>query len=79
MGGGLVLELGKFGMDRGAIGEVMNDEGRRGVGVNVGRGDMRWEVGAEAFPEVVSLKAAGTEFSPVHCVLVALLLLVDEV
>ena len=65
MGGGFVLELGKFGVNRGVIGEVTNDEGRRGVGVNAGRGDARWEVGAETFPEAVGLKVAGTEFSPV--------------
>ena len=73
------MELGKFSANRGVVGEVTNDEGRRGVGVSVGRGDACWEVGAEAFPEAVSLKVAGTEFSPVHCILVALLVLVDEV
>ena len=73
------MELGKFSADRGAAGEVADDEGRRGIGREARRGDARGEVGAEAFPEMVGLKAAGTEFSPVHRVLVALLVLVDEV
>ena len=73
------MELGKFGADRGAVGEVTDDEGRRGIGWETRRGDARGEVGAEAFPETVGLKATGTEFSPVHHVLVALLVLVDKV
>ena len=79
MGGGFVLELGEFGANRGAVGEVTDDEGPRGIGGDARRGDACWEVGAEVFPEAVSLKATGTEFSPVHCILVALLVLVDEV
>ena len=39
MGGGLVLELGEFSADRGAAGEVMDDEGRRGIGGDARRGD----------------------------------------
>ena len=73
------MELGKFGADGGATGEVTDDEGRRGIGREARRGDARGEVGAEAFPEAVSLEAAGTEFSPVHHILVVLLVLVDEV
>ena len=73
------MELGEFGTNGGAAGEIMDDKGRRGVGRNARRGNTCWEVGAKAFPEMVSLKAAGTEFSPVHCVLVVLLVLVDEV
>ena len=73
------MELGEFGVDQGAAGEVTDDEGRRGLVLMWGGGDACWEVGAEAFPEAVSLKAAGTEFSPVHCILVALLVLVDKV
>ena len=79
MGGGFILELGKFGANRGAIGEVMDDEGRRGIGLDAGRGNAQGEVGAETFPEAISFKAAGTEFSPVYGVLVVLLVLVDEV
>ena len=73
------MELGKFGASRGTIGEVVNDEGRRGVSVDMRRGNARGEVGAEVFPKMISFKAAGTEFSPVHCVLVVLLVLVNEV
>ena len=40
MGGGFILELGKFGVNRGAVGEIMDDEGRRGVGVDTRRGDV---------------------------------------
>ena len=39
MGGGFVLELGEFGADRGAAGEVVDDEGRRGIGREARRGD----------------------------------------
>ena len=35
MGGRFVLELGEFGADRGAAGEVTDDEGRRGIGREV--------------------------------------------
>ena len=73
------MELGEFGADRGAAGEVTDDESRRGIGRETRRGDACGEVGAEAFPEAVGLKAAGTEFSPVHRILVALLVLMDEV
>ena len=31
MGGGFILELGEFSANQGAIGEVADDEGRRGV------------------------------------------------
>ena len=73
------MELGKFGVSRGMIGEVVDDEGRRGIGVDTRRGTAQGEVGAEAFPKAISFKVAGTEFSPVHCILVALLVLVNEV
>ena len=73
------MELGEFGADRGVVSEVTDNKGRRGIGGEAGRGDMCWEVGAEALPETVSLEATGTEFSPVHHVLVTLLVLVDEV
>ena len=73
------MELGEFGANGGVAGEITDDKGRRGIGRDARRGDACWEVGAKVLPETVSLKAAGTEFSPVHCVLVALLLLVDEV
>ena len=79
MGGRFILELGEFGANRGVAGEVTDDEGRRGIGGEVRRGDACWEVGAKAFPESVSLEATGTEFSPVHRILVTLLVLVDEV
>jgi hypothetical protein len=79
MGGGFVLESGEFGANRRAVGEVMDDESRRGIGGDARRGDACQEVGVEAFPEAVSLEATGTEFSPVHCVLVVLLILVDKV
>ena len=79
MGERFILELGEFSADRGVVGEVAHDKGRRGVGVGTRRGNARGEVGAEAFPKVISFKVAGTEFSPVHCVLVVLLVLVDEV
>ena len=39
MGGRFVLELGEFSVDRGAAGEVMDDEGRRGIGGDARRGD----------------------------------------
>ena len=39
MGGWFVLELGEFGADRGAAGEVADDEGRRGIGREARRGD----------------------------------------
>ena len=39
MGGGFVLELGEFGVDRGAAGEVTDDKGRGGIGREVRRGD----------------------------------------
>ena len=73
------MELGKFGADRGAAGEIMDDKGRRGVGRDAWRGNACWEVGAKTLPEVISFKATGTEFSPVHCVLVVLLVLVHKV
>ena len=73
------MELGEFGMDRGVAGEVTDDKGRGGIGREARRGDACGKVGAEAFPEAVGLKAAGTEFSSVHRVLVMLLVLVDEV
>ena len=63
------MELGQFGANRGARGEVTDDEGRRGIGVDTRRGDARGEVGAEAFPKAIGFKVTGTEFSPVHCVL----------
>ena len=40
MGGGFILELGKFGANGGTIGEVTNDEGRRGVGLDTRRGNV---------------------------------------
>ena len=40
MGGWLVLELGEFGVDGGAISEVVDDEGRRRIDVNARRGDV---------------------------------------
>ena len=40
MGGGFVLELGEFGVDRGAAGEVMDDKGRRGIGREARRGNV---------------------------------------
>ena len=73
------MELGEFGTDGGMAGEITDDKGRRGVGRDARRGDACWEVGAKMLPETVSLQAAGTEFSPVHRVLVALLVLVDKV
>ena len=39
MRGGFVLELGEFGADRGAAGEVADDESRRGIGREARRGD----------------------------------------
>ena len=33
------MELGEFGADRGAAGEVADDEGRRGIGREARRGD----------------------------------------
>ena len=78
VGGWFILELGEFGANRGAVGEVTDDEGQRGIGGDARRGDACWEVGAKMFPEAVSFKAAGTEFSPVHCILVALLVLVSR-
>ena len=39
MGGGFVLELGKFGANGGTAGEVMDDKGRRGIGRDARRGD----------------------------------------
>ena len=79
MGRQLVLELGEFSADRGATGEVTDDKGRRGVGVNVRRGNVRGEVGVDAFPEVVVLEAVDTEFPSVYCFLIVLLVLVDKV
>ena len=38
MGGRFVLELGEFSVNRGAAGEVTDDEGRRGGGREVRRG-----------------------------------------
>ena len=40
MEGQLILELGKFSVDRGMAGEVADDKGRRGVDVNVRRGNV---------------------------------------
>ena len=40
MGGQFVLELGKFGANGGAAGEVTDDKGRRGVGREARRGDV---------------------------------------
>ena len=79
MGGGFALELGKFGADGRATGEVMDDEGRRRVGLDMRRGNAQGEVGTKVFPKAISFKAAGIEFPPVHCILVALLILVNEV
>ena len=73
------MELGEFGANRGAAGEISDDKGRRGIGGDVRRGDACGEVGAEAFPEAISFEAAGAELSPVYCVLVALLVLVNKV
>ena len=73
------MELGEFRANRGATGEVTDNKGRRGIGRNARRGNACWEVGAEALPEAVSFEATGTEFPPVHCILVTLLVLVDEV
>ena len=39
MGGGFVLELGEFSTDRGTVGEVTDDKGRRGIGRETRRGD----------------------------------------
>ena len=39
MGGRFVLELGEFGTNRGAAGEVTDDEGRRGIGWEARRVD----------------------------------------
>ena len=39
MGGWFILELGEFGADRGAAGEVAEDEGRRGIGREARRGN----------------------------------------
>ena len=39
MKGQLVLELGKFSVDRGMVSEVADNKGRRGVVVNMRRGD----------------------------------------
>ena len=79
MGGGFILELGEFGANGGAAGEITDDKGRRGVGRDARRGNACWEVGAKTLPEAISFKATGTEFSPVHCILVALLVLVHKV
>jgi hypothetical protein len=79
MGGGFILELGEFGVDRGVAGEVLDDKGRRGVCGDARRRDACGEVGAEAFPEAIGFEAAGAELSPVYCVLVALLVLVNKV
>ena len=40
---------------------------------------MRGEVGADAFPEAIVLKAIDTEFPSVYCFLVAFLVFVNEV
>ena len=79
MGGGFALELGKFSADGRATGEVTDDEGRRRVGLDMRRGNAQGEVGTKAFPKAISFKAAGIEFPPVHCILVALLVLVNKV
>ena len=39
MGGWLIPELGEFGVDGGATGEVVNNKGRRRIGVNTRRGN----------------------------------------
>ena len=39
MGGGFVLELGEFGADGGATGEVADDAGRGRIGREARRGD----------------------------------------
>ena len=74
----LILELGEFSMDKGMIDEVVGDKGRRGVGVNMEKGDARGEVGLDVFLEVVVFKASDAEFSPVDSFLKTLLVLVDE-
>ena len=78
MEGQLILELGEFSMNKGMVGEVVDDKGRRGVGVNVEKGDARGEVGLDVFLEVVVFKASDAEFSPVDSFLKTLLVLVDE-
>ena len=67
MGGQFILELEKFSADGGAAGEVVDDEGRRRIGVNVERGDARGEVGVNAFPETVVFEAVDREFPSVNC------------
>ena len=57
----------------------MDNKSRRGVCVDARRGNARGEVGLDVFPEVVVLEAVDTEFPPVDCLLVVLLILVDEV
>ena len=78
MEGQLVLELGEFSINKGMVGEVVDDKGRRGVGVNVEKGDARGEVGLDVFLEVVVFEASDAEFSPVDSFLKTLLVLVDE-
>ena len=73
------MKLGEFSADRGVAGEILDDKGRRGIGGDARRWDVCGEVGAEVFPEAISLEAAGAELSPVYCILVALLVLVDKV
>ena len=73
------MKLGEFSADRGVAGEILDDKGRRGIGGDARRGDVCGEVGAEAFPEAISFEAAGAELSPVYCILVALLVLVNKV
>ena len=73
------MELGEFSVDGRAAGEILDDKGRRGIGGDTRRGDACGEVGAEAFPEAISFEVAGAEFSPVYCVLVVLLVLVNKV
>ena len=43
------------------------------------RGDARGEVGADALPKAIVLEAMDTKFPSVYCILVALLVFVDEV
>ena len=78
VGGWLVLKLGELGVDRGATGEVADNKGRRRVNVNVRRGDAWGEVGVDAFLEAIVLKAVDTEFPFMYCLLITLLVLMDE-
>ena len=79
MRGWFILELGEFSVDGGVTDKVMNNKSRRGVCVDARRGNARGEVGLDVFPEVVVLEAVDTEFPPVDCLLLVLLILVDKV